>query len=1041
MAYGTSNVASVQPSGTKAVKVRYNDGMEIIYANSEWQSMGGSLPGGSSGSSSPSSTSSGTSAGSSSSSGSGTDYYKNLGNVVETKPSGSSGTLVKYANGRLIIYTNDEWAQMQGQPAPTSTPTTTPTQTTDDGGYDYTTPDGQTVHVPGWAVGGPYDPQAQQGVLSAAGSLSLDTAGGGGGGGAVTTNGMQPVVTGSPQASPTGTVPQGLPTGGGLTPTSAPIQGVLGTDTGAGMQQPQQPQTIPSPSTSAKSGMFPIASPGGVAGNPATVTADGATFNMNTGMYRQVDKTGQTHIFREDGTRVTPSEFQGTGVETNTIPIRPGLAPTFQEMGINPATGEPYDEVLASMGSEGADALGLDSYSTAALRTLANELTSQGDVYGGTLLRSYLDTNSRLDQINSQFLENQTKLANEQAALNLGMNKIEGEVAPLPLLVGRQAELQRQGTARIGALQNEQAIIEQRKALAGESFDRMIKLGEALGYTGKETSMEDDVLQKWMEKYPDAGITFSDSLTSARSKILGSGLYAKDIESDSDLWDMDFGGFNVGEATGETLQRLMEKYPDAGITFDDDLTSARQKVLDSPLYQNDVRVDEDEDLWDMGDTMGGWGGFGAANDVWGQFAIDQKGPVMPGNIPQRDNNPMAITLGGATRKWVDAGLATAGSANRDGTFLKFANAAIGMAAGVDLLGSNIYSGLSIDQALNKWSNGGYGAEIAPALDGNRKIASLNTGEKQYLAASIADNEGWYAGRARQKPIAYLTGEGAVDTGERNPIMSLLAPTAQAAGPQVAQAPTVNPYQAGPNMQGTPETALTFYDAQSLLHPMMQDYFRTTPNGTWYFDISDAKDEDGPRIRAMVARMGLRNPNTGKRVPVLKIDTQDAQRLLAIQKISDMADDLLEMHANPNVVGTGETHPKNILGIPRYGSATRLAGFKRMLQGGGALGAIFGGSPELRTFQAQRKARLSSIARTFGGEKGTLTDKDIARVEESLPNIWDNNEDARYKVSALKESLAQEQADLYKQMGLPVPDNVNVGAGSVNLDDILQQLGL
>lgn len=82
--------------------------------------------------------------------------------------------------------------------------------------------------------------------------------------------------------------------------------------------------------------------------------------------------------------------------------------------------------------------------------------------------------------------------------------------------------------------------------------------------------------------------------------------------------------------------------------------------------------------------------------------------------PNRNNNPLNIKLGGATQKWVDQGLARVeGKEAADGgNFLIFNSPEDGFAAAKDLLlNSGIYSNLSLDAALRKWSGGGYGAEV------------------------------------------------------------------------------------------------------------------------------------------------------------------------------------------------------------------------------------------------------------------------------------------------------------------------------------------
>ena len=98
----------------------------------------------------------------------------------------------------------------------------------------------------------------------------------------------------------------------------------------------------------------------------------------------------------------------------------------------------------------------------------------------------------------------------------------------------------------------------------------------------------------------------------------------------------------------------------------------------------------------------------------------------PNNRPTRNNNPLNIKYGGATKKWVDAGLATIekAAAADGGNFLVFNDVATGLEAAADLIRSDIYSGLGLDAALRKWSGNGYGSDILPTSSRTDKIAEL-----------------------------------------------------------------------------------------------------------------------------------------------------------------------------------------------------------------------------------------------------------------------------------------------------------------------------
>lgn len=131
----------------------------------------------------------------------------------------------------------------------------------------------------------------------------------------------------------------------------------------------------------------------------------------------------------------------------------------------------------------------------------------------------------------------------------------------------------------------------------------------------------------------------------------------------------------------------------------------------------------------------------------GQGAGD--GSQRPLNRPQRNNNPLNIKYGGATKHWVDRGLATieVAPATDGGRFLAFRDVETGFQAARDLLGSHVYRDLDLDAALRKWSGRGYGAEIAPDLVGKR-VGQLTNPELSRVVEIMARREGFYAGGYR-----------------------------------------------------------------------------------------------------------------------------------------------------------------------------------------------------------------------------------------------------------------------------------------------------
>lgn len=127
--------------------------------------------------------------------------------------------------------------------------------------------------------------------------------------------------------------------------------------------------------------------------------------------------------------------------------------------------------------------------------------------------------------------------------------------------------------------------------------------------------------------------------------------------------------------------------------------------------------------------------------------------VLPGHSPAaRNNNPFNIKVPSKSRDGKKTGLQVAsemygdeniaiGSKAEDGEhFLQFTNPEIGYKAGATLLASSAYSNLSVDAAMRKWSFGGYGAEIVPNIDKNKKINELTPEELNQLTIARMTRE-------------------------------------------------------------------------------------------------------------------------------------------------------------------------------------------------------------------------------------------------------------------------------------------------------------
>lgn len=134
-------------------------------------------------------------------------------------------------------------------------------------------------------------------------------------------------------------------------------------------------------------------------------------------------------------------------------------------------------------------------------------------------------------------------------------------------------------------------------------------------------------------------------------------------------------------------------------------------------------------IWVERNASGGW------DEVTG-------GPTSM-NRPQRNNNPLNIKASGVTTAYPGVSGIDPSPATDGGQFLVFESPQAGLDAAKRLITNPNYAGLSVDAALQRWSGGGYGGEVAPQFQ-NRTIASLTNSELNQLLGAMAKREGAYA---------------------------------------------------------------------------------------------------------------------------------------------------------------------------------------------------------------------------------------------------------------------------------------------------------
>lgn len=112
------------------------------------------------------------------------------------------------------------------------------------------------------------------------------------------------------------------------------------------------------------------------------------------------------------------------------------------------------------------------------------------------------------------------------------------------------------------------------------------------------------------------------------------------------------------------------------------------------------------------------------------------------NRPQKNNNPLNIKMSNATSTYPGVVGTDKKAASDGGNFLVFDSPESGFAAAKKLLGADSYRNLTVDAAMRRWSNNGYGGDIAPSL-ASKTVGKLSPAELNTLIQTMARREGYY----------------------------------------------------------------------------------------------------------------------------------------------------------------------------------------------------------------------------------------------------------------------------------------------------------
>ena len=121
-----------------------------------------------------------------------------------------------------------------------------------------------------------------------------------------------------------------------------------------------------------------------------------------------------------------------------------------------------------------------------------------------------------------------------------------------------------------------------------------------------------------------------------------------------------------------------------------------------------------------------------------------------GSISWRHNNPLNIKYGDFAKRY-DATEGEEAVGDKDGShYALFPSEKVGLKAANNLLKGSSYTNLLLDAAMKKWSNNGYGKEVAPEFS-SKEISELSDSELNTLINKMKTKEGWIEGTFREGP--------------------------------------------------------------------------------------------------------------------------------------------------------------------------------------------------------------------------------------------------------------------------------------------------
>lgn len=332
---------------------------------------------------------------------------------------------------------------------------------------------------------------------------------------------------------------------------------------------------------------------------------------------------------------------------------------------------------------------------------------------------------------------------NKMTQFNTYMNNLRQIQNDKNTAIKDQLALVRQGTQ--DAIANAKSSLENLQLASNVSDKLVAPLYDDFLKTGQWDTASIDAMAK--QYNIPASTLYSSALnyksTKDKENIVNAGNYADILSKTSVGGTVNIPGLgNVTiEGNGKTLktdsgeyyQQVGGKWVNTGIPTSistKELLDAASKITDPDVYANILRAY----------------GLKGLDDEVGDGISSPEGAT-GGSISWRTNNPGNIKWTGAP--WqialgaVDSGI----KATDGGSFARFPNIDAGTQAQKQLLSAPSYANLTLDAAMKRWSNNGYGADVAPSLNPNEKMSSImvDPNKADTLMAAMKKREGFTPG--------------------------------------------------------------------------------------------------------------------------------------------------------------------------------------------------------------------------------------------------------------------------------------------------------